>query len=350
MIATGDDPVVSLVVVNFNGAASIERCIESLLETGGVPIELIVVDNASSDSSPDLLRHLAERHPAQRLIWSDRNLGYSGAVNCALPSCRGRYVAILNMDIVAEPGWLAPLVAHLDAHPEVGAACPLIALIDAQYINAIGQDLHVTGLGFNRGLGFPRSSVSGEPVRTAGIHGAAFVARRELLKDLGGMDENGFLYHEDVHLSWMIHLRRHEIDCVPAAVVRHDYVLSMHPEKLFLLERNRWRLLLAVLHPMTLLLLAPLLLATELMVWGFATLRGPAFLAAKARSYAAIVRGRAGIATARREVASLRRTGDADLLRCLQLGYAWRQFGALARERDPPRRAFGAERHRPADR
>jgi GT2 family glycosyltransferase len=348
MSGAGGAPTVSLIVVNFNGAASMQRCIESLVDSGPIATEVIVVDNASDDSSPALLRELAGRHPSFHVIRNDRNLGYAGAVNRVLSLCRGRYLAVLNMDIVAEPGWLAPLVAHLDAHPETGAACPLITLMDGRTVNAIGQDLHVTGLGFNRGLGEARTNAGGQALRTAGLHGAAFLVRRDLLAAIGGMDEDGFLYHEDVHLSWMIRLQGYDIACVPGGTVRHDYFLSMHPEKLFLLERNRWRLLLSVLKPRTLLLLSPVLLATELMAWAFAALRGRAFVIAKARSCAAVLRGRAGIAVARRRIASRRQAGDLELLRSLQFGYPWRQFCALANERGPPRRAFSGDRHRPA--
>jgi GT2 family glycosyltransferase len=251
-------------------------------------------------------------------------------------------VGVLNMDIVAEPGWLAPLITFLDRHVEVGAVCPLVALASGATINATGQDLHVSGLGFNKGLGRPLAAAGTEPIRCGGLHGAAFLVRRELLALLRGMDESGFLYHEDVNLSWMLRLVRSDIYCLPGSVVRHDYHLSMHPGKLFLLERNRWSMLLTVLHVRTLALLMPILLATECMVWGYAVLRGPGFVAAKMRTYATLWRQRRVRRIHRREIAKLRQAGDIELLRQMTWRYPWRQFAGLALETGAPRRPFSA--------
>lgn len=333
-------PTVSLIVVNFNGADSIGACVDSILADRSIRVQVIVVDNASDDSSPAVLQSLTDTYPSLEVLRSARNRGYAGAVNLALPRCRGRYVGVLNMDIVAEPGWLEPLVEFLDSSVQVGAANPLIALWDGCTVNAIGQDLHVTGLGFNRGLGSQRAGIGDIPVRTDGLHGAAFLIRRDIFSEIGGMDDSGFLYHEDVNLSWVLRLMGHEIYCVPRSAVRHDYFLSMHPEKLFLLEQNRWSLLLTALDGRTLALLSPALLLTEMMIWAFALLRGPRFLAAKARSYRELWRRRNGRRSRRAEIDRLRRVGDLKLLRQFKWGYAWRQFSTLAREHGNPRRPF----------
>jgi GT2 family glycosyltransferase len=335
---SGTTPDVSLVVVNFNGAACLARCLDSLRAGEDPCSEVIVVDNASSDGSPAILAAYVDAHPRIGLIRSPTNRGYAGAVNLALPQCRGRYVGVLNMDVIAEPGWLAPLIEFLDAHPDAGAVNPLLTFLDGNTVNAIGQDLHVTGLGFNRGLGQPRSQVGLQPLVTDGLHGAAFVIRRDLLERVGGMDESGFLYHEDVHLSWMLRMLGYRVACLPVAIVRHDYFLSMHAVKFYLLERNRWSLLLSVLRRPTLLALTPFLLLTELMAWGYSLLRGRRFLHAKARSYAYLWRQRTARSAQRDRIRALRTVGDLQLLRGMQLGYAWGQFRTLARERGPPRR------------
>lgn len=334
------EPVVSLVVVCYDGSESLRACVESLLADCMPEREIFVVDNASRDDSRDVIAALARDHPGLHVALCSENLGYAGAVNRVLPDCRGRYVGVLNMDIVAEPGWLAPLVTFLDEHPEVGAANPLIALQDGDTINALGQAVHITGLGFNRGLGDARAGVASAPIAIAGIQGAAFLVRRALLDEIGGMDASGFLYHEDVNLSWLLRLMGHRLYCVPSSVVRHDYFLSMHPEKLFLLERNRLAMLLTHLRPITRLALAPMLALTEAMLWGYALLRGPAFLRAKLRSYAWLWRTRGERAERRRRVQRLRRRGDAELLGAMQWRYAWRQLATLATQKGAPRRHF----------
>ena len=254
----------------------LEGCLTALLkDSGKVKTEVLVVDNASSDDSAEIAERLAAEHESVRLISSPTNRGYAGAVNVALPEARGEYVAVLNMDVIVTPGWLDALVSLLEAKPEAGVACPVILLeSDPGKINAAGQNLNKTGLGFNRWLNKGREVAGDEPFAVTGLHGAAFLIRRDLLERLGGWDESGFLYFEDVELSWLLRIAGSEIWCVPASTVVHDYHLSMFPHKLFLLERNRWKMLLADLRLPTRLAISPLLALTELMMWGYCLLRG----------------------------------------------------------------------------
>ena len=232
------------------------------------------------------MERLAEGHDSLRLLRSPTNRGYAGAVNVALPEARGEHLAILNMDVLVAPGWLDPLVALLEDRPDAAVACPLIVLeSDPGLINAAGQDLNKSGLGWNRWLRKPRATAGDQPFEVDGLHGAAFLIRKELLGRLGGWDETGFLYFEDVELSWLLRIAGCEIWCVPGSTVTHDYHLTMFPHKLFLLERNRRKMLLADLRGRTRLAFSPLLALTELMMWGYCLLRGPKFLRAKRQSY-----------------------------------------------------------------
>jgi hypothetical protein len=293
-----------------------------------------VVDNASSDGSASIAEAAAERHDSVRLLRSPTNRGYAGGVNLALAEARGTYVAVLNMDVVVSPGWLDPLVSFLEASPRAGAACPLILLdSDPGRINAAGQNVNVTGLGFNRWLEQPRERAGTEPFRVSGLHGAAFLIRRELLKAIGGWNESGFLYHEDVELSWLLAVAGSEIHCVPASTVRHDYHLTMFPHKLFLLERNRWSMLLADMRGPTRIALSPLLALSELMMWGYCLIRGPAFLRAKLDSYRWISTHRGRIRERRKFIESVRRRSDWGVLRRMNWGYPLDQFATLGRER-----------------
>jgi GT2 family glycosyltransferase len=326
---------VSAIVVNYNGADALERCLGALIAgTDPAATEIVVVDNASTDESPAIAERLAAEHERVRLLRSPTNRGYADAVNLALPEARGDFLAVLNMDVVVGPGWLEPLIALLERKPEVGVACPLILLeSDPGRINAAGQNLNVTGLGFNRWLGKPREQAGSVPFRVTGLHGAAFVIRRSLLERLGGWDESGFLYFEDVELSWLLRIAGSEIWCVPASTVTHDYHLTMFPRKLFLLERNRWKMLLADLRGRTRLALAPLLALSELMMWGYCLLRGPSFLRAKWESYGWIRTNRELIRDRRDQIEPIRRRSDREVLRGLRWGYPLDQFLTLGRER-----------------
>jgi GT2 family glycosyltransferase len=329
---------VSIVVVNYNGGERVSDCVEMVFADSYSAREIFVVDNASTDISHSLLEEIASRHPEITVLWSKQNLGYAGGVNLAMTAARGDYVAVMNMDVAVSTGWLEPLVMFLEEHPEAGAVNPLILLADGKRINAVGQDVHVTGLGFNRRLGRPAVDAGTIPERVSGIQGSAFVVRRALLDRLGGMDATGFLYHEDVNLSWTLQLIGFALYCVPESVVNHDYSLSMYPAKLHLLERNRLAMLLTLLRWSSLLLLAPALIITEAMIWGYCIIRGPSFLCAKLSSYRWVLRRLGKLGERRKFMKSERTVSDWTLLKNLRWAYDWGQFLILGRERGHSRR------------
>jgi GT2 family glycosyltransferase len=324
--------------VNYNGAKHLANCLESLIADSYPTREIIVVDNASTDDSRTVLESVASEHSDVTVLWSRQNLGYAGGINFALGSSRGEFIAVLNMDVTVSTDWLKPLVIFLKCNPTVGAVNPLIALLDGKRVNATGQDLHVTGLGFNRRLGRAVESIGRTPFPVSGIQGGAFLIHRGLLEKIGGMDTIGFLYHEDVNLSWLLRLMDCDLYCVPESVVYHDYFLTMYPGKLYLLERNRWAMLLAYLHSSSLFLLLPVLLFTESLLWGYCLLRGSEFIRAKVSSYRWIFRRWPQIKQRRQLAESVRSVSDWKLLRNLRWRYALDQFVALGRERGKSRR------------
>ena len=326
------NPLVSVIVVNYNGAERLSHCVEAIVSDQSVPLEVLVVDNTSTDDSLEILA-AKSLTGSIRVLQSEVNLGYAGAVNLTLPECRGDIIAILNMDTVPESGWLSPLVEVLQGEPTAGAVNPLIVSGDGREITAAGQNIHITGLGFNRLLGRPRQSAGGSPTTVPGVQGGAFAMRRTTLEQIGGMDSSGFLYHEDVNLSWMLQLAGYEIYCVPSSVVRHHYHLSMYPAKYYLLERNRWMLLLTAPHVSTLLLISPWLIATELMAAGYCILRGRDFRRAKLESFFWLYRNRPTLKLRRAVIQDQRRVGDWKILASLRWFWEWSQFLTLARER-----------------
>jgi hypothetical protein len=333
---------VTVVIVCHNSGASLEACVTSLLADPHGPGQIVVVDNASKDDSLTQAQRLARRDTRLHVVANRRNRGYAGGVNSALPDARGAYLAVLNPDCEVRAGWLAPLCQALDDDATVQAANPLLLLAhDPGRINAAGQDAHVTGLGFNRLLHHPAAAAGTATHSVSGLQGGAVLLRRSLLDALGGWDETGFLYHEDVALSWSAQVLGGQLVCAPQSQVLHDYHLSMHPDKLFLLERNRAALLISHLAPATRRRLAPILAATEVMMWTYCALRGSAFLRAKARAVAWARTAPARLAARIARLNQLRQVSDEDLLGRLRWNYAWDQFLTLGRERGPGRRSQG---------
>jgi len=325
---------VSVIVVCYNDRAYLEPCLSCLLGQTRRPRQVILVDNASADGSAEYVR---QRFPSQvTVIANDRNSGYLGAVNIGLRHATGDYVAVLNPD--TEPGehWLARLAAFLDDHPRVGAVTSRVVLAEQRdTINALGLDIHVAGLGFNRGLGtnncWDGSSDGLSAFPVAGVHGASFLVRRHLLRQIAPIVQDHFLYHDDVQVSWLIHMMGYQIYCVPDSIVYHHYALHMFPEKLFWLERNRWEMLAYSLELRSLLLYLPLLALTELLIIGYSFVKGPRYVAAKLRAYVAAWRRRRALRQKRAVVQALRAIPDSEFVPRFKKGYAWRQLGTIVR-------------------
>lgn len=327
------DPAVTMVVVNYRSGRHLQLCLDALLgQDQGVSTELIVVDNASGDDSFEGARAAAA---SGRLfaIESDRNLGLAGGVNLALTHARGRHLAVLTPDIVTEAGWLGPLVDAMQADSNIGVACPLILMTGTDRINSAGQHVHVTGLGFNRLLGATAAAVGDASQVVPGLHGACFLIETDLLRAIGGWDETGFLYQEDVALSWTVNLVGRSIVCVPSSRVSHDYSLTMYPEKLYLLERNRWMLLSTHLRLGTRVWMSPVILLSELLVWGLCVLRGPRFVAAKWNASRWVLAHASEVAAWRARVDQIRVVGDLALIRAMRWTYPIEQFFTLGGER-----------------
>ena len=326
------DLPVTVAVVNYRSGDDLSRCLPAVLADDLVA-KVVVFDNGSGDDSIRYAEDLTDEDDRVRVIISAENLGLAGAVNRILPMVETPYLAVINPDVTPLDGWLEPLVGILEDRPDTAVACPLVLMEDTGRVNSAGQHVHVTGLGFNRLLGADPEKIPPEPHDVGGLHGAAFLVRTSLLESVGGWDDTGFLYHEDVALSWDVLLLGRRIVCVPASRVLHDYHLTMYPEKLYLLERNRWLLLASHLRRWRLVAIAPMLLLTELMVWGLALLRGPSFLRAKARSYRWLWRERDRIRSWRQRVFSRPVYDAANLYRHTRWAYLVDQFRVLGGER-----------------
>lgn len=328
-LGNGHSPLVSIIVVNYNGLDTLPACLDSLAVQTYPATELLLIDNGSTDGSLELVRR---EFPEARIVENSKNLGYSGAINRAAAQSRGAYITVLNMDVTVEPDWLETLVAFLEEHPRAGAANPQIRLADEpETINALGQNVHVTGLGFNRMLHYLAAEADREPRQVSGLQGAAFVIRRKLFIEIGGMNDANFMYHEDVDLSWLIQLAGCDVYCVPESIIYHKYTLGMKPWKYYYLERNRWALLLCVYRLPTMLLLAPFFLLTEAMMLAYCLRSGRSFFSAKLRAIGWNWQMKDHLRRRRAWIQGWRKRGDQDMLAILRLNYDWDQLLQLAR-------------------
>ncbi len=228
-------PLVSVIVLNYNGLRWVELCLRPLLATRYRPVEWILVDNASTDGSVHRVREL---FPEFRIIQSDRNLGYTGGNNLGIREARGTYVVLLNNDVVVEPDWLGPLVAEAEREEKIGALQPkLTSMIQPgyfEYAGASGGFIDRWGYPFLRGRIFDtmeRDEGQYDDARDVfWASGAALFLRRRALEQTGLLDETMFMHFEEIDLCWRLHRAGYRVRVVPAAHVRHYVGASLPPE------------------------------------------------------------------------------------------------------------------------
>jgi GT2 family glycosyltransferase len=313
----------SVILVNYNGMSHLDACISSVLKQSYTNFEVIFVDNNSSDES---LEYARTKFPNLTFVANDKNLGYAGGINSGLPYATGDYIGPLNIDTEVVPNWLGAMVAFLDENPQVGAVTPKVLLFDDRTkINAMGLNIHITGLGFCRGLG-KEDNNSVIPENVSGVSGCSYLIRREILEEMGGAPAWCFMGNDDVIVSWLVRLMGYEVYCLPESIVFHKYSLKTSSEKLFRLEKNRQSLLLSTLKPLTLLACLPILLAIELMIIVYSLARGRSYIRAKFDALASLWKERSVIKQRRAQHQLLRKISDFALLRRLNWNLEWAQL------------------------
>jgi len=298
---------ITAVIVHYHEEpAQLRAAIDSLLAQTRPPAEILVLDNERSGA---LAATLDGYGPQIRSIDAGSNLGYV-AINLAATHASGDHLLCLNPDARAQEDCLALLAEQADADPTVALVGAQILLADGATRNAGANPLHPTGISPAGGYGEPREH--GEPREAIVVSGACFLARREAFLAIGGFNEDFFLYYEDVDLCWRTWIAGGRVLYCPAALVRHDYRFGGSPGKWFLLERNRLAAVFANYERRTLVLLAPLLVLTELGLLVVAAAGG--WLPQKLRAYGSLYARRARLVEHRRAVQASRRRSDRELL------------------------------------
>lgn len=233
--------IVSVVIVNWNGARWLPGCLDALGRQTRPADEIVVVDNGSTDGSRALIEAC---YPAVRFLSLGRNAGFAAGNNRGIAAARGDVVVTLNNDTVPAPGWLAALCAPLAADPRLGATMSTMLFAHApDRIASAGLRVARNGLVVDDLAGFRWTGRQTAPRPVFGPSAGAAAYRRALLDEVGGFDDAFFLYLEDADLAWRARLRGWETLHVPQALVLHVYSASSgqgSPFKSFHLARNRF--------------------------------------------------------------------------------------------------------------
>lgn len=311
-------------MVNYNGMPHVESCISSLLRQTYPNFEIIFVDNGSTDGSLDYTRR---RFPDLIMIANRDNLGYAGGINEGLKQASGEYIAPLNIDTEVDENWLAQMVHFLDENQKVGAVTPKILLYhDRAKINALGLNIHITGVNFVRALNKDSKNYSNGHLRVTGVSGCSYLIRREILARMGGVPDICFMGNDDMVLSWIVNLMGYEMYCILQSVVYHKYQLKMNSEKFFRLDYTRYIILLSTFKLATFLICLPAFAFTEMLMVGYCLIRGRAYMRSKLKALFSVYYNMNSIKGRRAQLQNLRKISDFQLLKRLRLNYEWGQL------------------------
>ncbi len=212
-------PFVSVIIPNWNGAAHLPTCLESLRRQTWRDFEVIVVDNGSEDGSLELL---AREYPEVRVLALGENRGFAGACNAGIRAAQGELIVLLNNDTEADPRWLEEVVAAFGRHPEAGIVASKMLLFDRRdTFHTAGDYYRVDGRPGNRGVWqTDRGQYDREEYVFSACGGSA-AYRRSMLDDVGLLDEEFFYSCEDVDLAWRAQPAGWRCVYAPRAVVYH---------------------------------------------------------------------------------------------------------------------------------
>jgi GT2 family glycosyltransferase len=302
-------PLVSVVIVNYNSGDYLVNCVGSVTNSKYPSKELIVVDNASGDSSVD---KMLAAFPSVKVIHNRVNLGYAAAGNIGVASANGEFIVIMNPDTLVDIDWLEQLVDAASRYARGAFFQPKILLMDdRRVLNSAGNVIHIAGFGVCQGLGTLDREEFQKESEVGYASGACTLIRRQALRDIGPMEELFLAYGEDKDWGWRALMMGWHSVYVPSSEILHSWspILGETPRKFYLLEFERLLSIWKNYSKRTLILLLPALSLVEILVLLHAASRG--WLVEKLRTYVELVRLRRSIVERRFAVQANRVLPDA---------------------------------------
>ena len=273
-------PDLSVIILTFNTKSLTLACLHTL--PPDPPIEIIVVDNASTDGTVDALH---QSFPLVNVIVNATNYGFGRGNNIGMAASHGRYLLVLNSDTEVQPGSLAALITYMDAHPEVGACGPMLINTNGSLqpsgrplptVSSVFMDMTKLHRIFRPDVFTQRGRNYSSPTYVGEISGAALMIRREAYNKAGGFDEHFFAYYEDVDLCNRIARARFKIAYVPQARVMHHWRATSRnvSELSYRAGQESLRYYFRKHHgPVSELLIKTMLIAKELVLLAISTIR-----------------------------------------------------------------------------
>lgn len=226
MLSEIQNPLVSIVTVNYNGRDYLKILYDSLAKISYSPVELIMVDNASIDDSVDFVR---KTYPHVKILQNTENLMFARGNNEGIKIASGEIICLLNNDVKVDPHFIEPIISAFNQYPEMAACQPKVLDLNKpnifEYAGASGGFIDRYGYPFMRGrLFFSLEEDYGQYDNEIEIFwstGASFFLRRSILDEIGNLDEDFVIHMEEIDLCWRIRLTGKKIFCIPNSKVWH---------------------------------------------------------------------------------------------------------------------------------
>ncbi|QPC85034.1 glycosyltransferase family 2 protein [Phototrophicus methaneseepsis] len=213
------NPLVSIVIPNWNGLRFLQTCLDSLAQQTYTATEVIIADNASTDGSQAFIRDYA---PQVVLVELPENRGFTGACNAGMEAATGEIVILLNNDTEVDPGWVAAIVDAFDRYPDAGMVASKMLLFEQRdHIHTAGDGFTIDGRPFNRGVWQKDEGQFDQEEYVFSACGGSSAYRRTMLDEIGLLDDDYFFLMEDVDLGWRAQLAGWRALYTPHAIVYH---------------------------------------------------------------------------------------------------------------------------------
>lgn len=240
--------LISLVIINYNNKSYLKRCINSIFNQTYKNLEIIFIDNESKDGSYDFMK---EEYPSEDilLIRNEVNNGYAGAANQGIKLSKGKYVMILNPDIIMEPDFIEKMHGFIESDESIGALSGKLLKYDFEndkklnYIDSAGIIMFKSTRCIDRGQNEEDLGQYDKTEQVFGVCGAAPLYRRSSLEEVSiygeYFDEDFFAYKEDVDLSWRLNLAGFKNMYYPKAIAYHGRGLGSSKRGIINFIRHR---------------------------------------------------------------------------------------------------------------
>ena len=307
------EPLVSVIILNYNAGNLLSECIESVLKTDYEKFEIIIVDNDSKDDSIDRCK---EKFRDVQIIENKKNLGYCEGNNVGIRNAKGEFIAILNPDTVVDSNWLKELIKGYEIFGDGMYQPRFLTTNNHKILQGTGNMINLFGFGFARNKGDIDEGQFNEPERIGYASGTCLFTSKKIIEELDMFDSFLFAYHDDLDLCWRAALKNIKSYYIPSSIVYHPpegYTFKWNSFKFYLLERNRQYCLLTHYSRKTYFKMLPALMIIEIGVFFYYLKKG--VLLSKFKATLSILKNFKHINVTYKKIQNKRKISDRELIK-----------------------------------